>query len=390
VFDPIILAHSYLVHTDVGCAAFAVLFLFTLWTYLQHPSAMGRLVCGLALGAALSAKFSALALLPVAGVLLLTAALLPIRASERYPTRWRRLLTCGLDLIAITFVAGLVVQATYLFSSDPFLYWKGMKQINADHAVGYSGIVGGRLVLNSRVYFLIAYLVKEPIAGIILFVLGAVTLVRSKKLTALDKLFVVVPDGVMFLAYSFLADPFGIRYIIPVLTFAYLIAGVGMASLLQAKQRWMRIAAAVLAAWIVAAAIGIYPDHLAYFNEAACLQDPGKIGLDGGSRCGPMWLDDSNVDWGQGLAQLKAWLDKYAEGRTVRLAYFGSFPPEFYGIAYERLPDQALAVPDPPTGLVVVSSHLVARAPAVADDIGLTAGSWLRNVTPRAVIGHSL
>src|ERR1019366_1625913 len=44
--------------------------------------------------------------------------------------------------------------------------------------------------------------------------------------------------------------------------------------------------------WLPAAAAGIYPDGLAYFNEAACLTtNPGAIGLDGGTRCGPLWLD---------------------------------------------------------------------------------------------------
>src|SRR5580692_10336040 len=65
-FDPTIVAHSALVTTDTGVAAFTVLFLFALWRYVHRPNWKGIVVCGLALGAVLGAKFSAVFLLPVA------------------------------------------------------------------------------------------------------------------------------------------------------------------------------------------------------------------------------------------------------------------------------------------------------------------------------------
>jgi hypothetical protein len=138
------------------------------------------------------------------------------------------------------------------------------------------------------------------------------------------------------------------------------------------------------------AAVGIYPDHLAYFNEAACL--PGnlnRIGIDGGARCGPLWLDDSNVDWGQGLKQLKAWLDHHAAGRNFRLAYFGTILPEAYGVAGERIgPEELMEAPQP--GLYVVSAHFVARVPALGARLKPGAGEWLRRTPPVAIVGHSL
>ncbi len=69
-FDPTILAHTALVTTDVGVTTFVVLFLFTLWRYLQHPSWPRVVWCGLALGGALGAKFSAIFLVPTAAILL--------------------------------------------------------------------------------------------------------------------------------------------------------------------------------------------------------------------------------------------------------------------------------------------------------------------------------
>jgi hypothetical protein len=164
-----------------------------------------------------------------------------------------------------------------------------------------------------------------------------------------------------------LADDLGIRYIIPVMPFAFLLGGVALARM----PRW---AGAVLVFWVLLAAGGIWPDHLAYFNESACLlKDPSKLGLDGGARCGIDWLDDSNVDWGQGYKQLQKW----AAGRAVNVAGFGSFPPSAYGfkeVGYDELPKK----PEP--GIWAVSAHIVARAPV----------EWLRTMRPTTIVGHAM
>jgi len=181
----------------------------------------------------------------------------------------------------------------------------------------------------------------------------------------------------VLVAHTVLADDLGMRYIIPALPFAYLLGGAGAAWLIR-QGTWGRAVTAALGLWMLAAAAGIYPDHLAYFNEAACLTtNPPAIGLDGGTRCGPLWLDDSNVDWGQSLKQVKDWLDRNAHGERVHLAYFGSMPPSAYGLNAAPVgPDDLARAPE--AGIYVVSAHFVARAPV----------PWLR--TPMAIVGHSM
>src|ERR1035441_3957276 len=76
--DPTIVAHSALVTTDVGVTAFAVLFLFALWRYVEHPGRRRLVLSGLALGAVLGAKFSAVFLLPIGAILLAAAVRWPI------------------------------------------------------------------------------------------------------------------------------------------------------------------------------------------------------------------------------------------------------------------------------------------------------------------------
>jgi hypothetical protein len=197
--------------------------------------------------------------------------------------------------------------------------------------------------------------------------------------------------AVLFAGYSIAADNLGIRYLIPILPFVYLIGGWGMAVLVAAKPRWPRVVAAVLALWMVVAAAGIYPDHLSYFNELACLPSHASaIGLDGGSGCGVLWLNDHNVDWGQGLKQLQSWLARNAQGRPVRIGYFGSFPPEVYGIRAQKIDYRELVESKTPQpGLYAISAHFVATAPPTGARYAGGGAAWLRTVRPIAIVGHA-
>src|ERR1035437_862992 len=405
--DPTILAHSYLVAMDVGLAFFTLLSLFALWEYLEHPSTTRLVLCGLAMGALLAAKFSAVFLLPVAAALLLAAVRWPPQPlpddrsqflrpySRRGPDTSDASAVHGYAagacaFLAMCLVATLVIQALYFSPGGLFLYSTGAGRAHVDHAPDYLVFLAGRLKHNFAGYFAAAYLLKEPIASLVLVAIGLAALVRSRTISVLAKLFLLLPPAVLFAAHTIWADDMGIRYLIPELPFAYLIGGLGAAWLIRSRSLGTKPLAVVLAAWMVVAAIGIFPDHLAYFNEAACL--PGnldRIGIDGGARCGPLWLDDSNVDWGQGLKQLKVWLDHHARGRNIRLAYFGTILPEAYGVAWERIGPEEL-LEDPQPGLYVVSAHFVARVPALGARREPGAGGWLRRAPPVAIVGHSL
>lgn len=421
VLDPNILAHSQFVTNDVGLAFFIVLALFALWNYLQRPGWIRLLLCGACLGAALAAKFSGVILLPMFGVLMLASLRWPVgqaqaaakdagkdaavrrkglcpcgsgrkyknchgregAAEESKPEAGRKLAMAAGALGLMCIVAFVVVQATFFFPSDLTMYLKCARMVNADHDPNYLPYLAGELGSRFTSYFVAAYGLKEPLAGIILAGVGLVALIRSKSIPVLAKWFLLATPAVFFAATTALADDLGIRYIIPVLPFAHLMAGLGIASLLEGARS--RFAVVVLCGWMVWAAAGVYPDHLSYFNEGACLlTQPGRIGWDGGSRCGPEWLDDSNVDWGQGLKQLKTWLDRNSAGRPVKLALTGSYPPEAYGIHGQTLQPVDL-MQEPGPGLYAVSAHLVARIPATSG-----ASGWLRRMRPVAVVGHAL
>jgi hypothetical protein len=398
--DPTIVAHGPLVATDVGFAAFGLLFLFALWHYLNHRTADRLLWCGLALGAALASKYSALVLLPVAALLVFWAgrwipAAVPLRTStlvDPYASAdpAQRGVWSLYALLAMGALAAIVIYALYFFPGNPFLYFKGLRLVNADHDPSYLPYMAGEFRPRFLSYYLVAYLLKEPVPHILLAAIGLRALLRHGASTTMDRAFLIVPPLALFLAYSLLSHNLGFRYLIPALPFLHLIGGLGLASLLREGTVWRKALAAVLCLWMVVAAAGIYPDHLSYFNEIACLlAEPGHLGLDGGTRCGPEWFDDSNVDWGQGLKQLKGWLDRNAPGRPVRLAYFGSIRPQRYGLEQPRIGVNDLVRPPLP-GLYAVSTHFLARALGqLSREPGRGVGHWLRRVRPIAVVGHA-
>ena len=129
------------------------------------------------------------------------------------------------------------------FPAIRFFYVTGLKKVNADHVATYRQYLHGELSKRFYNYFAAAYLLKEPLATVVLSVAGLAILLRRKAVPMLVKLFLLVTPVVFFLAVTFMADDLGIRYIIPTLPFAYLLGGLALAELCEKKLVWGRYAA---------------------------------------------------------------------------------------------------------------------------------------------------
>jgi dolichyl-phosphate-mannose-protein mannosyltransferase len=398
--DPTMVAHGVLVTTDTGFALAALLFLWALWRWLGRRGFMGLVIAGVALGAALAAKFTGLLLLPLALALLVAAVRwvpsLPGKvsnpgdpyASEEKPARVFWVVVATVLMVA---VAALVIHAVYFMPADPLLYVKGAMLVNADHDPNYFPYMAGSFKPRFWTYYVMAWLLKEPLPAIVLFVCGVLALFRrDRAVSSLDRAFLLWPPVGLFLFYTFLSHNLGFRYLIPALPFMHLVAGAGAAWLWQSGALVRRAATIALGGWLAFNAWGIGADHLSFFNESACLWiDPARIALDAGSSCGPRWLDDSNVDWGQGLLQLKSWLDANAPDRPIGLAYFGTGRPQSYGIDANRINGQDVEG-GLPIGLYAISAHTLARSLGMLTlKYGDGPGNWLAHTPPRAVVGHA-
>jgi hypothetical protein len=131
-----------------------------------------------------------------------------------------------------------------------------------------------------------------------------------------------------------------------------------------------------LLGWFAWSSVSIAPRYLEYFNELA-----------GGPENGHRWLIDSNLDWGQDLLRLRAYM-KAHRLRKVNLAYFGRVDPRVYDIQFTPL------VKGESHGISVVSaSFLMGRpywiwfAPSDLEWAHQGAYTWLQGEKPIARVG---
>ncbi|MCB9422821.1 MAG: hypothetical protein H6667_23680 [Ardenticatenaceae bacterium] len=173
----------------------------------------------------------------------------------------------------------------------------------------------------------------------------------------------------------------GYRHILPVLPFAFVLAGQYGRSLTQSRPRKIACRSVGLAHRRVAV---VYPDYLTYFNETV-----------GGARGGKRLPGRSDLEWGQDLPRLRAYLAEN-EISEVFLSYFGTTPPEHYGIRYRPLPawpprgipGQLAYHPDYPLpGVYAISAANLVGA-RFEDAPGTFA--WFKLQEPLAVIGNSI
>lgn len=208
-----------------------------------------------------------------------------------------------------------------------------------DPSVGNGEVEGYPVYLNGRIrnsgwwyYYPYAFLIKTPPGTLILIGLSVVALVIVKKSGSAwfeESATLVVPVS-MIMAMTFLTNiNIGLRYILPALP--YLFIGCGRLApafeRISGKTRVVGFTGLVSCiVWSGLSTASVAPHFLAYFNS-----------IGGGPDRGHEHLIDSNLDWGQDLVGLKAWLDQNAPGEPVGIAYFGQINPDIYRLRNQPL-----------------------------------------------------
>ena len=93
--------------------------------------------------------------------------------------------------------------------------------------------MAGQLEHRFHSYLAVCYLLKEPLAGIIAFWYWCIRTPAHKKSLHARQMFLLIPPAVLFAGLYGLVRQFGIRYLIPVLPFVYLVGGLGLETLLR-------------------------------------------------------------------------------------------------------------------------------------------------------------
>jgi hypothetical protein len=180
--------------------------------------------------------------------------------------------------------------------------------------------------LSGRVwtYFPIALLAKWPLGFLLAVPARAWQMVRRRR-RRWHEGFVLVPALVVLLSTIVVLQlNIGIRYLFPMIPRLSIWLGGFVADtprVARSLRAWARLGTAlalIQALEVMAAA----PWYLAFYNRMF-----GGVG-------GGYWLvNDSNVDWGQGLIALRDELRRRGIGK-IHLAYHGTTDPGVYGIDY--------------------------------------------------------
>ena len=327
---PDVLAHGGVAYNDLPLALAYLLAVWALDVAVRLPTPLRAALAGLAVTAAFGIKLSALALVPVAA-LVIVAGVWP----QRRDREWLRGLGVSLSVGAFALYASFVV----LYRGDPtltlfrFNFWRTVLHASGGHeAPAY--LLGETSASGWWYYYPVAFFLKTPAAFQVILGLSAAGLIaawlaRGRKLeSVLDwrgrgALLGVLVFGVFLLQSDLNA---GFRYALPMMPLLAVLAAVGVARVWRRSGRPLRGLLVGLVALQAFSVLSVYPHFLAYSSVWA-----------GGRDAAYRALVDSNLDWGQGLHELRDFMED--EGvSSVRLSYFGSAVPDAYGIEYVALP----------------------------------------------------
>jgi hypothetical protein len=327
IFDPNLLAHSHLVTTDLGLTCFLLLTIWRLWCWLERPLPLNLILVGLLSGATMATKFSGLMVWPI---ILYIVFLYP-----RYTFR-RLLAVTGMGLIALATLwvvyrldFGPLPNTEWPIAIPAPYYFSSLKRTLEDfEMVSRPAFLMGQVSDRGWwYYFPVALAVKNSIPLLLLSALGIFPLLR---LSGLRRSSVLWLPFLFFLGLGMTGRlSIGFRHILPGIPFLIVIAGhsVLLSNVLGIERsRLVTPVVGVLLLWHAASTVNLFPDYEAYFNEFV-----------GGPAGGHRVLVDSNLDWGQDLPALKQLMDNQGFAK-VYLSYFGTAPPEKYGISYQPLP----------------------------------------------------
>ena len=367
VLSPDLLAHGQLVTTDLGAAAFIFLAVVAFDAALQRTTPGRLLLAGLALGAALATKLSALGLGPILLVLALARLVEPrplvlhFGAERRVEGRAARAAVLAGLLLALLPVAVVVIWAAYgfqrSFGADPALAasfpWDALRASHplvhgSVHAARDLGLLpepylfgflrffehseARRAFLLGEVsatgfphFFLVTFLVKTPLP-----LLGLLLLALAGRGRGAARPGALAAAWIPLLAYAALTQSRGLnighRHLLPLYPFVFVVAGAAAAWLPRRLGRAGVVLLAGLLGWYAWGTLRVHPHPLAYFNEAV-----------GGPANGWRVLVDSSLDWGQDLTRVEPWMRRHGIAR-YKLSYFGSASPAYHGITGEMLP----------------------------------------------------
>lgn len=413
-FSPMFLGNSPLATLDSTVSTFYFITIYFFMKFTQTGRNLFLALTGVSLGLAFISKHSALLLIPIFYILaaiytvkyfkdaeynkiknfIFLLPLLPFASSykssfkfiapvlfiflffsvfyrdNKYSRKIKFLCAILLVILTIAFTVVILDYTDYKwfpFSSATKAYFKGFSCFQCRATGGDLTYILGKNLRNGRwYYFPLAMIFKEPFAFLIILLLGLAALF-SKKENMMSKSLLLLPSiGYVLVAMFVNKVNIGIRLLMPVYPFLYVIGGYSV--LLARRSRIMMGALTLLLLVLAADVLSAYPSHLSYFNR-----------LIGGTGKGHKFLSDSNLAWGQDWKRMKEYIDKNGIKKVKLLAAFTYHDNcKYYKIPFERMSEEERIRPE--EGYYVIEATELASGNV----------KWADKIKPISRVGGSL
>jgi 4-amino-4-deoxy-L-arabinose transferase-like glycosyltransferase len=360
VFDPTVVANAPFVATDTGAACGLFAAVYTFYRFVKEMQWRRAVLCGLVTGLALTAKHSAVLLLPIF-VLLATGEVAGRWRKDRlWPGRYVARMLSGMGAIAATalFViwgvygfryamqptgvvlptlAGQMVPlsplmrglisfcAQYHLLPESYLY--GLVDVQRV-GIETTAYIFGKVYEHGQWFYFPALLSLKWTVGLLGLLALAIYAFATGRVRRPREVFFLTLPAVFYLAVS-MASPLniGVRHVLPMFPFVFALAGGGAAWLIRQRRAWGYVVGALLL-WHVVDSVRVFPNYVPYANV-----------LWGGPAKTNLYFSDSATDWAQQLKQTKQWLDAH----NIKECWFAYFAEPFllqsdYGIPCKPLP----------------------------------------------------
>jgi hypothetical protein len=420
VFEPTVLAHGALVTTDMAMSCFLLATVYCFYRYVRLPTAPRLILTAFAAGLALASKHSGILIFPILIVLALTALLGRKENLAKPTTRSRQALRLAGALIVISFISVAALWASYGFrlhprpSLDaqarvvnyaarlhhpvqaqmiagfarrhllPESYLFGLADVGFTAGFSHTYLLGRVYPHGVWYYFPVAFVIKSSLALVLLLLLVPLAIFWHRTEHRRELLFLTIP-ALIYLAVAMASRMnIGVRHILPIFPFLFVLAGWAAAKLIERRRSWAYIVAMVLVFDIVSS-LRAFPVYIAYANE-----------LWGGPANTYKYLSDSNADWAQQLKSVKKYLDRHGV-KNCWFAYFGEVAadPSYYGIPCKPLTTIAsvwlqpsIDVPAHIDGPVLISAGVLSGYEFGPDS--LNPYDQFQRIRPAAVIEHGV
>jgi len=392
-FDPNFLAHSPLVKDDVPITLTLLLFMAAAWLVGQRATLWRCIAVSLALGAALTVKFSGVVAIPVLGMVLLIRALLPQPwnfLKWTAETRAKRLAVAACIAFASGLIAYVFIWACYRFRYGPSVDpsqtfdFSEMLRITAQHQsfAAYNAFY----LAPEQIQQFNAHWKPDALIRLLLWA-GKYHLLPQTWIegflfsygTASGREAFLLGKSSMCGWWYYFPVAMAVKTPLATLIALPLSAAYWISHRASGVKLWNVLALSLMPLFYMAIAMGsdlnlgirhvlpVYPFLFIFLGVTAASAlrrgrrvAAGLIGLfllglmletyaaypdfipffnvaAGGWRNGPNLLADSNVDWGQELPALAQWQRANPQYQLF-LNYFGSADPRYYRIRYVKLP----------------------------------------------------